>query len=90
MNTPKTPDENLKTTIYNCSVSFLIGLKSGQSREELEALLLQIKEKELLLIKQEGAMLSPELWQILYNRFITKFGIQPGLPNRSSASTEGS
>jgi len=48
--------------------AFLTGLESGATNEQLRAVLQRIREKELLLLKEGGAMLDPKLWSILINR----------------------
>ena len=51
---------------------FLQCLDSGASVEELAAILAGIREKESQLIKNEGEMLSPAMWQVLKNRLASK------------------
>ena len=48
--------------------AFLTGLESGATNEQLRGVLQRIREKELLLLKEGGAMLDPKLWSILINR----------------------
>jgi hypothetical protein len=60
---------NLRVTIIGQTKLFLIGLEICASDEVLTSILLDIKDKELRLIKEEGVMLSPELWKFLQYRF---------------------
>jgi hypothetical protein len=50
--------------------AFLTGLESGASDDQLRAMLQRIKEKELHLLKEGGAMLDPKIWRILHNRLV--------------------
>jgi hypothetical protein len=58
----------LRAAIMAQSKKFLIGLKAGLSDEQLNSILSDIKEKELQLIRLEGAMLDPEMWKLLQSR----------------------
>ena len=58
----------LRMSVYEDTQKFLMGLNSGASNAQLTALLLAIREKELLMIKQGGTMLSPEMWKLLHSR----------------------
>src|SRR5258706_14623669 len=67
--TPEQPGaKSLRAAIIGQTKKFLRGLESGTSEEILTSILLDIKNKELQLIKEEGAMLNPEIWKILQNR----------------------
>ena len=58
----------LRTSIIGQAKRFLIGLKAGASEEILTSILLDIKDKELQLIKEEGTMLDPEIWKTLQSK----------------------
>jgi hypothetical protein len=64
--------KSLRAAIIGETKKFLIGLESGASDELLTSILLDIKEKELMLIKQEGIMLDPEMWHLLRKRFTNR------------------
>lgn len=51
---------------------FLRGLKTGASESQLVAIVKRIRDKEQQLLHQEGAVLDPEMWRILYNRLINR------------------
>jgi hypothetical protein len=51
---------------------FLRGLKTGASNEQLRTIIRRIRDKEQQLLHQEGAVLDPEMWRILYNRLISR------------------
>jgi len=63
------PARNLRVTIIGQTKLFLIGLEKCASDEMLTSILLDIKDKELRLIKEEGVMLDPEMWKFLQYRF---------------------
>ena len=54
--------------------AFLTGLESGASNEQLRAVLTRIREQELRLLKEGGAMLDPKIWNILLNRLAQRDG----------------
>jgi len=54
--------------------TFLNGLESGASNEQLRAVLQRIREKELRLLKEGGTMLDPKIWSILRNRMAQRDG----------------
>lgn len=54
--------------------TFLTGLESGASNDQLRAVLQQIREKELRLLKEGGTMLDPKIWTILLNRLAQRDG----------------
>ena len=64
--------KNLQTAIIGQTKKFLIGLESGVSDEILSSILLDIQQKELQLIQQEGTMLDPEIWRLLRNRLANR------------------
>ena len=72
MNTETPSQAALRSAIIEDSIRFLIGLKSGASTEQLTAILAQIKEKELQLLRENGSMLSPVMWQTLHNRLANR------------------
>jgi hypothetical protein len=54
--------------------AFLTGLESGATNDELRAMLLRIREKEVQLLKEGGTMIDPKIWRILHNRLAQKDG----------------
>ncbi|HLZ87719.1 MAG TPA: hypothetical protein VKQ52_10775 [Puia sp.] len=66
-----TPDD-LKASILSDIQAFLISLEAGASNEQLDASLTRIREREILLLKEKGLMLSPVLWKIMHSRFANK------------------
>ena len=64
--------KGLRAAIIGATKRFLIGLGSDASDEVLASILLDIKEKELQLIRQEGTMLDPEMWQLLRDRLANR------------------
>jgi hypothetical protein len=63
------PARNLRVTIIGQTKLFLIGLEICASDELLTSILLDIMDKELRLIREEGVMLDPEMWKFLRYRF---------------------
>jgi hypothetical protein len=57
----------LREAIIADSRLFLMGLETGVSEETLIDILRRLREKELLLLKTEGAMLDPEMWKIIHS-----------------------
>lgn len=51
---------------------FLMGLDTGVSDIVLYEIFLRIKEKEQMLIKKAGVMLSPAIWNLLQSRFLNR------------------
>jgi hypothetical protein len=51
---------------------FLRGLKSGASDEQLQSIVKRIREKEHQLLEEEGAVLDPTMWRILYSRLMSR------------------
>jgi hypothetical protein len=68
----ETDTRGLRTAIIGQTKKFLIGLETGLSDEQLTSILLDIKEKELQLIKEKGTMLDPEMWELLRRRFTNR------------------
>lgn len=54
--------------------TFLNGLESGASNDQLRSVLQQIREKEIRLLKEGGTMLDPKIWTILLNRLAQRDG----------------
>lgn len=61
--------KDLRTAIIADTKRFLRGLDVGASDALLTSILLEIRERELQLLKEEGAILDPEMWKILHSRF---------------------
>jgi hypothetical protein len=61
--------KGLRAAIIGQAKRFLTSLEAGASEEILTSILSDIKDKELQLIKEEQAMLDPQIWKILQNRF---------------------
>lgn len=51
-----------------------MGIESGASYDQLNSLLLEIREAELQLLKEEGTMLDPDMWKILHSRLARSTG----------------
>jgi hypothetical protein len=62
----------LRNAIIGQTKLFLIGLEICASDELLTSILLDIKDKELRLLKEEGVMLDPEMWKFLQYRFVRR------------------
>jgi hypothetical protein len=62
----------LRAAIIGQTKRFLIGLETGLSDDQLTSILLDIKEKEMLLIKEKGTMLDPDMWELLRRRFTNR------------------
>ena len=63
---------DIKSAILADTQSFLAGMASGASHEQLSAILARIRSRELQLIKEEGVMLAPVLWRIMENRLTNR------------------
>jgi hypothetical protein len=63
---------NLKSAILADSQSFLISLVTGATDEQLNAILVRMKQRELQLIMEEGIRLNPYLWKIVETRFANR------------------
>jgi hypothetical protein len=68
MITESSTAREIREGIITDTKSFLIGLESGASEDQLRAVLQRIREKELRLLKEGGTMLDPKIWSILLNR----------------------
>ena len=64
--------QDVKAAILADTQSFLLSLRSGASHEHLNAILVRIRTRELQLIKEQGVMLTPVLWQILQSRLANR------------------
>lgn len=63
---------SIRADILADTKKFLLCLGSDTSVEKLSAILAQIKEKEVQLIKKEGSMIAPDLWKLLHRRFVSR------------------
>jgi hypothetical protein len=72
MSTEGSATRGLRAAIIGETKRFLIGLETGLSDELLTSILSDIKDKELQLIKAEGEMLDPEIWELLQSRFVNR------------------
>ena len=72
MNTQSSTLHDVKAAILADTQCFLVSLASGASHEHLNAILVRIRTRELQLIKEEGVMLTPVLWQILQSRLTNR------------------
>lgn len=64
--------KGLRAAIIGETKRFLVGLETGLSDEQLTSILSCIKDKELQLIKAEGEMLDPEIWELLQSRLLNR------------------
>lgn len=55
---------------------FLAGLDAGATQEQLAAILAQIREKELQLLRDDGSMLAPEMWKLLHGRLAARKDVE--------------
>jgi hypothetical protein len=65
----ETSTSALRAAIIGQTKRFLAGLETGLSDEQLTSILSDIQEKEQQLIKENGTMLAPEMWELLRHRF---------------------
>jgi hypothetical protein len=72
MTTENSAAGGLKAAIICETKKFLVGLETGLTDEWLTSILSNIKEIELQLIKAEGTMLDPGMWQLLQNRLLNR------------------
>jgi hypothetical protein len=72
MTTENTAVRGLRAAIIGETKRFLVGLETGLSDELLTSILSDIKDKELQLIKAEGEMLDPEIWELLQSRLVNR------------------
>jgi len=68
----ETDTRELRAAIIGQTKRFLVGLATGLSEEQLTSVLSDIREKEQQLIKENGTMLSPEMWELLRHRFTNR------------------
>lgn len=68
MYTENSATREIRAGIIADTKAFLTGLESGASIDQLRGVLQRIREKELLLLKEGGAMVDPKIWRILHNR----------------------
>ena len=61
--------QDLRIELMADTHRFLMGLDGGVSDSVLYEIFLRIKEKEQMLIKRAGVMLSPAIWNLLKSRF---------------------
>lgn len=66
--------QDIREDIIADTKAFLTGLESGATDEQLRTVLQRIREKELRLLKEGGAMLDPKIWSILLNRLANRDG----------------
>jgi hypothetical protein len=85
MITESSTANEIRTGIIADTKSFLNGLESGATNEQLRAVLQRIREKELQLLKVGGTMLDPKIWAILHNRLAQRDG-QEIIDNTNPAS----
>ena len=74
MTTESSTAREIREEIIADTTSFLTGLESGATNEQLRLLLLRIREKEVQLIREGGTMIDPNIWRILQNRLALKDG----------------
>lgn len=74
MTTESSTAREIREEIIADTKAFLTGLESGATNEQLRALLLRMRERELLLLKEGGTMVDPNIWRILHNRLSQKDG----------------
>lgn len=72
MTTENSAIRGLRAAIIGETKRFLVGLETGLSDEQLASILSDIKDKELQLIKAEGEMLDPEIWELLQSRLLNR------------------
>jgi hypothetical protein len=74
MKTAKNNDNvrELRVELMADTHRFLMGLDTGVSDIVLYEIFLRIKEKEQMLIKKAGFMLSPAIWNLLQSRFLNR------------------
>ena len=74
MDTQSPTLKELRAAILFDFKRFLSGLDAGATDEQLLAILAQIREKELQLLKDDGSMLAPEMWRLLHSRLANRKG----------------
>jgi hypothetical protein len=63
---------SLKVAIIADTKIFLRGLDAGASDDQLRTIVQRIRDKEQQLLRQEGAVLDPDMWRILHSRLINR------------------
>lgn len=63
---------SLRFAIIAETKTFLRGLKSGASDEQLRTIAQRIRDKERQLLQQEGVVLDPNMWRILHSRLTNR------------------
>ncbi len=74
---------NLRAQILLNTKDFLQSLDADAAVEELTAILSRIKEKEMELIKAEGAMIAPDLWRLLHRKLVNRIERDAPAPSTS-------
>ena len=72
MITENSTARDIRESIITDTKAFLTGLESGATDEQLRTVLHRIREKEVRLLKEGGAMLDPKIWTILLNRLANR------------------
>ncbi len=68
--------QDLRIELMADTHRLLIGLDSGVSDSVLYEIFSRIKEREHMLIKKAGVMLSPAIWNLLQSRFSNRRKIE--------------
>jgi hypothetical protein len=68
----ETDTSTLRAAIIGQTKRFLAGLETGLSDEQLTSILSDIQEKEQQLLKENGTMMAPEMWELLRHRFTNR------------------
>jgi hypothetical protein len=68
----ETGTRGLRAAIIGQTKRFLVGLETGLTDEQLTSILSDIQDKEQQLIKENGTMLAPEMWELLRHRFTNR------------------
>ena len=68
----ETGTRGLRAAIIGQTKRFLVGLGTGLSDEQLTSILSDIQEKEQQLLKENGTMMAPEMWELLRHRFTNR------------------
>ena len=63
---------SLRLAIITETKVFLRGLKTGATDDQLLNIVHRIRDKEQQLLHEEGAVLDPAMWRILYNRLVKR------------------
>jgi hypothetical protein len=62
----------LRLSIIGETKVFLRGLTTGATDVQLLGIVQRIRDKEQKLLRQEGAVLDPDMWRILHNRLLKR------------------